>query len=428
MSNVTYKVVLLLAFRMALDVGYVFYVYPKFSYAGFTMGDMTGNMWLKVALSYLLMVIYMWLMIKESRRIAYLIFFLLSIFIVFPMLSLWALSSRSTTMLIMTMAGMALFYISSRVMPGFSIPLVKGGMAPIFMLASLLTLALFYPLVMHGTFNVNFDLLRVYDYRASVHESIGRVGGYALSWLGKIIVPALTAFFYYKKNYLLVLVFFILQLFLFAVTTHKEFIIYPFVVILVMRLYNNRRDVICSLLEVLLLSLVAIEIAGMIDDAARVYVAAVISRIYHVIALNFYEYYDYFQNHPFVFWSNSMLGWLMPYPFDYPVPVLIGSGRYGEGTDAFANAGFIASAYMHAGFAGIMLYSVLLGILVKITESLTSGRVPYDFGAAVSTIAYLQLVNTDLTTALLTHGIAMSMLVLFLLGHHRIWKQGKNNL
>ena len=133
-------------------------------------------------------------------------------------------------------------------------------------------------------------------------------------------------------------------------------------------------------------------------------------RSFFAIALNHFEYLSFFHNNPFVYFSNSVLAPIAEYPFNAPVPILVGSGRYGVGSEPFANTGYIASGYMQLGAIGALWYGLLVGLLVRVIDSLVAGRLPLRLGILFTTVPILQLVNTDLTVALVTNGLLLTIL------------------
>ena len=61
---------------------------------------------------------------------------------------------------------------------------------------------------------------------------------------------------------------------------------------------------------------------------------------------------------------------------------------------------------MHLGALGIIVYSVLVGFLFKIIDSISNRGMPVVIATSVLIIPILTLITSaDLPTALLTHGI-----------------------
>jgi hypothetical protein len=78
------------------------------------------------------------------------------------------------------------------------------------------------------------------------------------------------------------------------------------------------------------------------------------------------------------------------------------------------NTGVVADAFMNFGFAGLFLWALLLALLLKLFDMSTEGK---DMKVAVGGIAIpaISLTNSALLTNLLTHGLLLSLLLLYLL-------------
>jgi hypothetical protein len=112
--------------------------------------------------------------------------------------------------------------------------------------------------------------------------------------------------------------------------------------------------------------------------------------------------------------SNSVLGGIINYPFDIPIPNVISQYLYGQ-DQTWVNTGFFATSYMHFGFIGIILFSIIVGFVFKLIDSIVKNRIPLWLGIAVMIVPINSLVSADLPTALLTHGIGLGILFLWLI-------------
>jgi len=95
---------------------------------------------------------------------------------------------------------------------------------------------------------------------------------------------------------------------------------------------------------------------------------------------------------------------------------MIGLDRWGIGTEASANSGFLANGFAHLGFVGMLLYSVILGLIVGSVDRVLkflNDEFRQVFIPLIS-LSFWQLKSSDLPTLLLTHGLFIT-LVLFLL-------------
>ena len=138
-----------------------------------------------------------------------------------------------------------------------------------------------------------------------------------------------------------------------------------------------------------------------------------IRRVFFVTSFLTFTYYEFFSLHEFVYWSSSITSSFIDYPYELNPAEVIGAYI---GTDAHANNSFLSTGYMHAGILGIIFYGILVGLLLRLIDSLSHKGVP-PWVAVASVIVPFQslLMSADLLTALLTHGIGMAIVILFLL-------------
>ena len=138
-----------------------------------------------------------------------------------------------------------------------------------------------------------------------------------------------------------------------------------------------------------------------------------IRRVFFVVANNTFYYYEFFSSNAFVYWSNSITSSLIEYPYHIGPAKLIGQSR---GTDAHVNNTFLSTGFMHAGLLGVVFYAVLVGLLFKLIDSISAQGIPVWVAIAVLIVPSRSLLlSADLPTALLTHGVAVGVLILFLL-------------
>ena len=70
---------------------------------------------------------------------------------------------------------------------------------------------------------------------------------------------------------------------------------------------------------------------------------------------------------------------------------------------------------MHAGIWGIIFYGVVVGILFRFIDSISRKGIPVWLAVAAILVPSQGFLNsTDLFTALLTHGLGIAVLILFL--------------
>ena len=64
---------------------------------------------------------------------------------------------------------------------------------------------------------------------------------------------------------------------------------------------------------------------------------------------------------------------------------------------------------------GMIIYSMIVGLLIRIVDMLVASKIPLRFGLCLVIIPFFSLfTSADLTTALLSHGLFLSLLLLWL--------------
>ena len=136
-------------------------------------------------------------------------------------------------------------------------------------------------------------------------------------------------------------------------------------------------------------------------------------RVFFVVSNNTFDYFIYFSDNPKVYWSNSFITFgLLDYPYTSSPADMIGELR---GSDSHVNNGFFSTGYMHAGILGLFVYSVIVGFIFNIIDGISKNGVPFWFTICLTIVSIRALIlSSDLLTALVTHGIIISIIVLFL--------------
>jgi hypothetical protein len=140
-----------------------------------------------------------------------------------------------------------------------------------------------------------------------------------------------------------------------------------------------------------------------------------IRRLFFVPAANHLIYYDFFSqpDHPFVMLSNSILEGFFRYPYDFPIVKVIAWEYWGR--DFSPNVGYLADAFAHFGFMGMFVFSMILGLFLRVIDSI-GARLPANLVTAIVATPAMALVNSALFTSLLTHGLILTMITLWMLG------------
>ncbi len=412
LSKSTLKVILLLLlFRLCLDLAYVYVVSPVYSYSGFT----TSISFVAVIESYFMMIIIGLVIPSTINRASHFFIWMFAMASIIPTLSFYAMHSGSRIFMYAIMIGFFCVVLGSK-LPVIRIGTLKEGRTIGILLLIIIVVAVSASSIAKGGLShFNLDFSKVYEHRSEVGALID-VGlwGYINTWVYKVINPALIAWALWRKKYHLFILFTGLQVLFFAISSHKSVLFYPVLILAVYFLVRKReafKYITWSLIGVIIVSSCIYLIFDNVWPASLF-----IRRVFFVPAQLNFAYYELFSDIGHVFMSNSVLSSLFSYPFEYNYTYMVSLYLLGH-PNTGCNNGFLATGYMHFGYLGIWIFSIIVGLLLWIVDNLIGKRMPLWLGISVLTIPFFSLfTSADLTTALLTHGILVGCLILLIIG------------
>ena len=258
----------------------------------------------------------------------------------------------------------------------------------------------------------SLDLEAVYKFRRTAAAEMPGIFGYIFSNVSNVLIPLASLFAARFKSWPLVIVSVGSAILLFGMTHHKSVFFTPFFVLgLYIFLGRLRKP---SALGILFCALVAISVIEILYGKVfsklpgpGLYTSYFIRRILLVPPMLDNEFISFFSNEAKYFWSTSKIGLgIASNPWGTAAPLLIGREVFGN-SDMSANTGIIGSGYSNAGIFGVAIYAVLSGMLIG-TLNKFGHRLGHAFVASASLITVVNITTTtDLTTALLSHGLLL---------------------
>ena len=402
--------------KVALDTAYLIYVQPTWAYMGFgaevsLLRYLEGWVLFGMTLPVLSPVM--------TRPSDFFVLFLVAT-VVTPMTSMFGLTAESRLAMYSVLAGLWVVCLFRSGRP-VRFPTVRFGVPAAIVLSLGATVAVIAWLFgSGGTQLMNFDITAVYDFRGAQDELINRgIFPYLNVWVFKVFNVFLLAWALHRRYWLVAAGVVLLQLFFFGVSNHKAVILYPFIVLFIWFFFRRTQSLVIVPFAIVGLIL----FSGLLwysMDVGRL-ASLFIRRALFVIANNTFDYYDFFSTHAHVFWTNSFLSSFANYPYHLSPPELIGEWR---GNPGHVNNTFLSTGFMHAGLLGLALYSMAVGLLFRVVDSLALQAGPIWFALAVTLIPIQHLLSSaDLLTALLSHGIAVNVMLLFLSRRRRLGRQ-----
>lgn len=401
--------IFVIIYKIILDLAYYFIISPVWTYSRLIFKFNA----LKLFESYVLLFIIFILMPKSPKKLSNMVIWLLILISYIPILTLFGLMDQSR-IYVYAITGFWILVFSLYQTPNILILPLKKMQSKllrnsIFICLSVVVFFLIYKYI--GLF-INFNLTKVYDIRSDFININIPLAGYLFTWLAYIVNPVFFAVFWAKKKWLPLVLIIILQIIIFSVTGMKSFLFaLPFVLGLIWITKQKKP------LFLITIALIVIILCGMLsywlmDD---LWISSLTTRRSLLVPaqLSFF-YHDFFSTHQPIFLSyHHIFKNFINYPYQLKPPNLIGKVYFNRSRLA-ANNGIYADAYMNFGFVGFIFWGIFLSIILKLINAFSKNK---NIRITIATIAMpvMFLTNGALLTCLVTHGLILSLMLLYLL-------------
>lgn len=396
--------------KLLLDFVYIEFIAAYFSHQGFKLNFKAHN-YIYLWAIFIASIFLIGVKIRNARDL----FISIAYFsVIMPIIVMAGLDyNRSISVVFVTIFTFYFISIISRLRifsNNQAIGLFKNNKVIIILLAiSVVFIVVWY---LASGVSLNLNMRDVYIYRRENAELAAQgFMAYFTSWTYKIFNVTLFALTLYYRKYFLAGILFAIQIFFFAASAHKGVLFYPVLVLGVWFLF--RKDfrsikIIYALISILLITL----IANYVFDEK--FLASLIGRrVFFVPAHLTFTYFEFFDLNPKVYWSNSFLSSFINYPYSLPMSFVI--GEYLGDEELGANNGFIASGYGHAGYWGVIFYSIIISLILSIINRI-SKNIPLWMMVSITLVPLRVLVTaSDLPSTLLTHGLIVAVFLLLFL-------------
>jgi len=400
---------LVIIYKLILDLAYYLIVSPVWTYSKFIFKFNA----LKLIESYLLLFVIFVLMPKKTKKLSNIILWIFSLMSYVPMLTLFALMDESRIfMYATTFFWIIVFLIIRTKIPKLNIKKLKQSKVIrwiIFITVPIISFALVYKYL---GLHINFSLRSVYEIRSHYTGLHIPFAGYILNWFAKIIGPTLFVIFFMKKKWIPLILVLGLQILLFSITGHKSYLfVIPFVLAMLW-IVNKKNSLNWMTIGLIIIILISNLSYYLIDDLWLSSLAT--RRTLLVPAQLSFFYYDFFSNNQFTFFSqHHIFQNLINYPYNLNPPHLIGEAYFNR-PQMGANNGIVSDGYMNFGFIGMIMWAIVLSFILKLIDNLGK-RKNIKITITVIMIPTLSIISSSLPTVLITHGLVLSLLLLYLL-------------
>lgn len=414
-----------LVYRILLDVTFVYFISPNYSYYMNLTIDIHIN---KVIVSYIIVFILLLIMPHKSNYIANILLNVQFFVTLLPMLSLYAMSNRSTKFVAIVCLAHSLqcFIVHLAHQHRYqktNIVIQKGENWTALILCFLIGISLGYTLIKYGFVSLEaFDLTQVYNIRRDV--SYGFPFSYLLPWTFKIVCLFILLISLEKKNYVGAIIASLFQIYFYLVYANKQTL---FSWILVLGCYWLVKKV--DLIKGMIYGLIALLVAS--GAVYKIFgnillLSYLVRRTLFVPATIKFAYYDFFSENLKLHFADNSIGHLLQItsPYDLEAPKLIAG--YLEVPNSYCNSGYWGDAFANFGYVGVILFSLILIFMILWIEKITR-NVPDIIHIPLLVSLFYNLNDSALLTWCLGGGGGLTIFILWLYGNYRRDKQKNEN-
>lgn len=326
---------------------------------------------------------------------------------------------------VLLLVAMLILGIFARI-PAMALP--KPKLSRLSWSMGLLALALFVYAALVAKFGLRPppSPLNPYGVRLAAREQ-GALTGYLLRIAGNVLAPVVMVWGLFSRpprRTMLLAASLVLFVLVYSFDGTKSTLFSPILIASLWVVVSKRIST--SRLSVLAIMLVWV---GMFIDYALgkpMFTGIGIRRLVFVPGLLTTYYYDYFVllNHPLYYYSHSFLRHVFPNPYDTSPAFLIGRTYFSSTFATSANANFLADAIANLGNVGIPLLAAIAGVYVYFMRALARGR--EELSLLIGAIPIYALTNSSFFTTLLTHGLFLSTIIIWLFPYSYIYSFNKD--
>jgi len=405
---------------------YIHWLYPVFGYYGFDFNPPAPGY---LALAWILSVLpssWMPLVLTRPSQLIYWVLYTTA-FIPSMFVPLYAGMNKSSEIAVLMLtlflgfllAGLSYLFpvlkLQSRQLRGshfwFGFAVLAGGLAVWVMAA------------FRGRLHV-LSFMDIYDLRFAANDVMaGTRLNYALMWLSGAIDPFLMGWGLHRKKPFLFLAGALGQLLVYAsLGTKGSFVSILFILAIYLFLRGDRLPFALKLTWGLVALFVVLSMSTVVTESEEgsllwILLFMIFMRTFAINGLMTAWYYDFFQRNPQTHYSHvNGVNWFLHYPYVNPLGFEVGSFYSGD-LSADANGHFWATDGLAAfGLPGILLISVFCALVFWVLDSVAEKHNPRLAALLVSYAAY-NLANIGIFTSLLSGGLALLMVFLYLMPH-----------
>ncbi len=278
----------------------------------------------------------------------------------------------------------------------------------------LLSLLLYAQIVSaHGLRIKVVSLASIYELRSEYKAAGGGFARYAVGWQANAINPLLIAQGLVSGNVVLLLAGILGQVIIFSITGYKSVFFSGLLLVALLFVLRSKGKKLGPSMVWGTAGLVLVSSLLQLWLDSGTLFSVFVRRLIATPGLLTGYYLEFFSQNPKALLGHSILRSVVDYAYEYPPAIQIGSTYFGSSAIS-ANANLWADAFANFGFGGIFGFTFLLGLVMWLFDSVAQGRSQRLTSLMFGMPAFF-LTNTALLTSLLTHGIGLVLLIVYLM-------------
>lgn len=395
----------IILYRITLDYSYELVISDTFAYMGLGNNFNTSN----YIISWCFLLTFVPFITNMNRNITYsnCVLLLLSAISLVPSTTLIAYLDFDAKFVLLLYIYWLCFFSYNAFFPKFQIK--TNSNKKLFLLISLLLcMSVLYISWKYTGFRFHFGLKDVYDLRLEAREyNVGAIVGYLATAANKLL-PIILIYCILKNKKIASIALIVVILLNFGIEGSKGVLFSLFLCVLGFYFFRYKRTILVYGMLALMSTWSIVEFIFL----KKFFSGFIIYRMLLIPSQLNYCYYDFVKDNELDFFRQGFLRHLgFESPYEGGIEFLIGS-RYFNDYETRANNGLFTDAYYNCGIIGILMFPLILIFLLKLIESVSNGVDERLMFVPVYMVA-LAFLSTTFTTALLTHGLLLLMLMLY---------------
>lgn len=278
----------------------------------------------------------------------------------------------------------------------------------------LLSLLLYAQIVSAYGLRINVvSLADIYELRTEYKAARGGFVGYAVGWQANAVNPLLIAQGLVSGNVLLLLAGILGQVVIFSITGYKSVFFSGLLLVALLFVLRSKGKRLGASMVWGTAGLVLVSSLLQLWLNSGVLFSVFVRRLIATPGLLTGYYLEFFSQNPKALLGHSIFRSLVDYAYEFPPAIQIGSTYLGDPAIS-ANANLWADAFANFGYGGIFAFTILLGLVMWLFDSVAQGR-SMRLTALLFGMPAFFLTNTALLTSLLTHGIGLVLVIVYLM-------------